>query len=129
MCLLAHSIGYRLHDAARTSVISATTRSFSTGFHVTPSTFRLEPTMAPSANCNSSAAFDARNPVLTRTGTPESFTAAYTSARLEASAGWLVIGPETQSASGIEEKTTERATSGNGRGAICAANSALILKI
>ena len=42
--------------------------------------------------------------------------------------GWAVIGPETQSASGLEEKTIERATSGKGRGASGAANSALMLK-
>ena len=52
--------------------------------------------------------------MLTRTGTPEPLTAWATSASPEASAGWPVIGPETQRASGIEEKTTERATSGEG---------------
>ena len=49
--------------------------------------------------------------------------------RLEASAAWPVIGPETQIASGEEEKTTDFATSSIGRGASCAANSALMLKM
>ena len=40
-----------------------------------------------------------------------------------------MIGPDTHSASGIDENTTDFATSPNGRGAIGAANSALMLKI
>src|SRR5215207_9129393 len=51
-----------------TTSISSRTRSRSTGFQVIPSTLRLEPTMAPSANWSNSAALEVRNPVLTKTG-------------------------------------------------------------
>ena len=98
--------------------MSAATRALSTGFQVMPSTFRLDPTIAPSAYCSSSAALATLNPVLTRTGTPLPAIALVTSASAEASAAWLVIGPETQMASGVEEKTTDLATSAIGRGAI-----------
>ena len=43
-------------------------------------------------------------------------------------AAWLVIAPETQMASGDEENATDFASSATGRGAIWAANSALMLK-
>src|SRR3954463_11107314 len=106
--------------------MSVRTRAGSTKFQVTPSTLSAVPTMQPSAIASTSATVSARTPVLAKTGTSPAVSFA---ARNSASgAGDPVIGPETQSASGSDEKATERATAAISRGATGAANSALIVK-
>ena len=98
----------------------------STWFQVIPSTFRDDPTIAPSAIFKISSTLEILTPVFAKTGIV--FIIFLTEDNSFISADSPVMGPDTNIASGKEEKATLLALSANDLLSIEWANSALILK-